>query len=251
MKIFLSILLILILTIGFKQDDLYHKGRPSSKGIEYFIRQNEEKLIGEYECKIDSIYDVYIEVDNLSEMYDYDTLELGRFYDPDYIILTNEERYVDYEFFNLSKYKQRNTAFTDRTVKAVLFHELTHALFNQTILKRKQRNEYVCSEYGSFRIFPQLELQFGSEFIEEGVCEYTVIKAKENVYHKNVFIPKTNEDVVNTDNRYLVMYQYSVDFLRPILDTMNLEQGIELLISNKPPNYQEILKPELYYKRLN
>jgi hypothetical protein len=253
MKLYLIILLFLSFLIPQRKyiPEYTKKGVPTSEGIEFFIKYNEERLIAEYEQKIDSIYDIYVEVENLSELYDYDTLELGRFYDPDYIILTNEERYIGYEFSSLSKTKQRNLLCTDRTVKAVLFHELTHVYFNQVILKRKQKEEYICSEYGSFRMFPQLELRFGTEFIEEGICEYTVIRAGENIYHKDIFIPKTAEDVVNTDNKYFVVYQYSVKFLSHILDTMNLEQGIELLISNKPPNYQEILNPELYYKRLN
>lgn len=233
-----------------QKDPMYNQqGKPSTWGVTTYISNNEESLIAEYEYRIDTIYDVYIFAEKLIETSDDN--ELGQFYLPDNVVITNEERYVAYEFKDLSKFKQRSLNYTDRTVKAVVFHELTHAYFNQILLIRKYNDLSVSPEYGTIRMFPNPTTRFGAEFIEEGVCEYVVYYLDESAPLKNVPIPDNEEDLVDTRNAVNNLYYYSVIFLKDFLDENGLEKGIEILISNKPPTYQEILKPELYFKRLN
>jgi len=76
---------------------MYNKqGKPSSWGIATFIENNQNNIITEYELLVnDTIYDVYIFTDNLSEVND--GLSLGEFYIPDQIIITNQEKYIAYE----------------------------------------------------------------------------------------------------------------------------------------------------------
>jgi hypothetical protein len=253
MNILFQILIIFIL-LFYNQDknSYYNNGRPSSWGIEKFIKENEKNLIKEYEYKIDSfLFDIYIETEDLSKLSDYEIFEMGRFYAPDQIIITNEEKYIEYEFKNLSKFKQKNISYNERTVKAILFHELSHAYFNQILLEMKQNNEKISSEYSYIRIFPQVNKNLGSEFIEDGICEYILYKTKEMSEYKVIFIPKNINELLDLKNTINIKYHYSVNFLKPLLDTMDLKKGIQMLISNNPPKYEEILNPKLFYKRLN
>jgi hypothetical protein len=253
MNNFISIFLLLLFlfpTIIKKKDPMFNRwGKPSTWGINTYIKNNQESLIKEYEYRIDTIYDVYMFSENLSETEKEDNL--GEFYLPDYVVITNEEKFIAYEFKDLSKFKQKTVSYAERTVKAVIFHELTHAYFYQTLRLMEQKNEYVSSEYRNFRFYPNAELQFGVEFIEEGICEYTIYYLNEATSLKNVIKPETEEELINKDNRMNNVYLYSVIFLKDYLDKNGLRKGIEILLENKPPTYKEILKSELFFKRLN
>lgn len=241
-----------ILLISFyvgKEDPLYNKqGRPSTYGIEQYVAKYQENIIKEYEYRIDSVYDVYIFTKNLTK--EGSPEDLGNFYLPDYIIITNEEKYVAYEFKDLSKYKQRAINYTERTIKAVIFHELTHAYVNQTVLIRRNRNEYVSPEYGMIRMFPVPGHQFGSDFIEEGICEYVVYYLNESSPLKNVPVPENATDLIDQKNMINNLYYYSVVYLKEFLDKEGVKKGIEILLSNRPPTYDEILNPKLFFNRL-
>lgn len=213
MNTFLNIFFVFFFFLSPQEDPYYNKsGNPSTYGITRYVEKFSDNIIMEYGFKVDTLYYVEVFTDNLSELSDKN--DLGNFFPIDNIIvITNEEKYVEYEYADLSKFKQKITPYTDRTVKAVIFHELTHAYFYQTIAIMKMNNEYVSSEYGYINVYPQSELRFGSEFIEEGICEYVVYYLKESSPMENIFIPKTKKDLVNSDNEIYVKYHYSAHFL--------------------------------------
>jgi len=252
--LFISILLLFSLQtlasegIQELKDSMYNRqGKPSTYGINYYVNKNSLDIIKEYEYLIDTLYDVYIFTDNLKETSDDD---LGEFYIPDQIVITNQEKYIAYEFRNLSKFKQKITLYNERTVKAVIFHELTHAYVNQLIYVMKQENKIVSSEYGALRMFPNPATRFGAEFIEEGICEYAVYFLHESKPIKNNVIPQTLTDITDGINRVNILYVYSVYVLQNFLDKYGLKKGIEILLGNKPPTPKEMLKPELFFNRL-
>lgn len=250
MNTIINILFILFFLLSPQKDPYYNKsGKPSTYGITQYVEKFQDNIIMEYRFKIDTLYYVDVFTDNLSELSDEN--DLGNYFPTDnLIVLTNEEKYIEYEYGDLSKFRQKLTSYTDRTVKAVLFHELTHAYFYQTIARMKMNDEYVSSEYGYINIYPRSDLRFGSEFIEEGICEYVVYYLKESSPIENVFIPKNKTELVNSDNEIVIKYYYSVYFLKDFLDEHGIENGIKILVSNRAPSYDEMINPELFYNRL-
>lgn len=244
-----NILFFLFLLFPTQKDPRYNKqGKPSTYGINTYVKDNQSNIIKEYEYLIDSLYDVYIYTENISESSDDE--ELGQFYLPDYIVITNEEKYVAYEFKNMSKFKQKSILYNERTVKAVIFHELTHVLFNQTLITMRNNNQYTSPEYGSLRMFPSPSTQFGSTFIEEGICEYIVYYLNEASPIKDVPIPINEDELLSDSNKANNLYCYSVIFLKDFLDKYGVHKGIETLIANRPPTYDEILDPKIFFGRL-
>lgn len=238
-----------LLLLPQKHDPYYNKDRvPSSYGIEKFINENADNLIAEYEYKVDTIYDVYIYAEKNSD--EFDSLQLGLFYLPDYIYISTQEKYLEYEFKNLSKYQQRNIQSYQRTVKGVLFHELSHAYFYQTILLMKDDSLQVSPEFGWIRMFPNPSSRYSSEFIEEGFCEYIVEMTGEQPINEDVFIPQSKDDFLIKEYEIDIKYGYSVYFLRNFLNEHGIKEGLKIILSNRPPSFDEILKPELYFKRL-
>ena len=237
----MKILLIILLLV--QKDPMFNKGRPSTYGINTYIKNNEQSLIREYEYKIqDTLYDVNIFTEDLKGD------DLGEFYIPDYIIITNAEKFIAYEFSDFSKFKQKTTSYRDRTVKSVVFHELTHAYFYQTTINMRNENKTVSPEYSTFRMFSTASMKFSVDFIEEGICEYMIHSLKETVPLENILVPETESDLL--DNKVNTLYCYSVYVLKNFLDSYGIKKGMEILISNKPPSIEEMLKPELYFNRL-
>ncbi len=249
---FYSVLFIFVFLFSYEKDPMFNKyGRPSTYGITTYIDNNHDSIIKDYETRIsDTLYDVFITVDNLSYS-EGNSEELGVFYIPDNIIVTNEEKYVAYKFSDLSRFRQNTSIYSERTLTAVLYHELTHAYFNQILYIMKSQNKSIASEYGIIRMFPNAASRFGSEFIEEGICEYVVYHLKESAPLRNIVEPKTENDLLGENNKINSIYRYSVVYLEDFLDKYGLKQGIEILIGNKPPSYREILEPELFFNRLN
>lgn len=247
-KIF-GILFLLFLSFNPQKDPNYNKNRkPSAYGINTYVKDNQSSIIKEYEYLIDSLYDVYIYTENISETSD--DGELGQFYIPDYIVITNEEKYIAYEFKELSKFKQKTIPYNERTVKAVIFHELTHVYFNQILITMKNNNQYTSPEYGILRMFPNPATQFGSTFIEEGICEYVIYYLNESNPLKDISVPANETDLLATENKINNLYYYSVIFLKDFLNKYGVHKGIEILIGNKPPSYEEILDPKQFFNRL-
>ena len=242
----IQILVILILSFSPQKDPNYNKqGRPSTYGINIYIKNNEESLIREYEYRIDTLYDVNIYTDNLDQTSDGD---LGEFFILDYIIITNREKFIAYEFNQLSKFKQKTVSHTERTVKAVIFHELTHAYFYQTLIIMKNNNQFISPEYSNFRMVPISN--FSTDFIEEGICEYVIYYLNESNPIKDIPIPNNISDLIDENNKAVILYGYSVIFLKDFLDKNGIKKGIEIILRNKPPTYEEILNPDAYYGRI-
>jgi hypothetical protein len=239
----------------------YKNGKPTSRGIDYYVRVNKYKILSEFQKFInDSIFlNVGISTDNLSNYTDYDSLDLGYHFTypdgSDEIIIDNQEKYVAYDINELSKFKKLNLFTHNAFVKTAVIHEFGHTYFLQIILQTEIDSLQVYKEYGyrirsKVKMYPNPEEEYGAEFISEGVSQYIVQKMKQQIQNKQ-FIPKTIEDLMNRSNRYDVKYSYSVQFLKNFLDNIGLKYGIRMLIMNKPPTYQEILNPKLFYNRLN
>jgi hypothetical protein len=235
-------------------DKLQYKfGRPTTKGINDYIKTFEYDLIMEFKEFIKDtillVNDVWIESDNLSEYTEHDSLELGRFYIPNDIIITNEEMFLDYDVDMMSKWKKATYVETNQFVKATVMHELTHFYFYLVILRMKQFKRPVMPEYKTgINLLPNNSL--GLEFIEEGVCEYVTIRMGETVPYKNDYKPTSTKEIVEKRNTHNIKYKHSYFFVKSLLDTAGLQRGIEILISNPPPSTEEILHPEKFYERL-
>jgi len=224
-------------------------GRPTSKGIEMYVKQNESKLITEYQNFVhDSLYDVYISIDVLSQYTDGDDA-LGFCISEkssSEIIITNEEKFIGYEVSMLSKYKRRTIIEANTFVKGVIFHELTHFYFNQVIMEMRLDSMYVCPEYYNFNMIPRNS--FGAKFIEEGICMYVPIKIGECIVG-NDYIPETLDEITDKENKYEIMYQYSAEYVKSFLDKHGIKKGIELIVGIKPPMLDEILYPDKYWNK--
>lgn len=62
-------------------------------------------------------------------------------------------------------------------------------------------------------------------------------------------------DLRDKNKRYLILYNYASQYLKNFMDIQILKSGkikypIFILLLNRPPNYQEILNPNLYFNRL-
>jgi hypothetical protein len=247
-------LLLLSFAPGDPPNELQYKlGKPTTKGISEYIKTFEYDLVIEFKEFIkDTILneaDVWIECDNLSEYTEHDTLELGRFYIPNDIIITNETLFLDYDVDLMSKWKKAMYIETNQFVKATVMHELTHFYFYMVTLHMKHLKQYVSPEYkATINLFPYNNQ--GAEFIEEGICEYVTIKMNETIPCKNDYKPQTTREIIENRNTHKLKYKYSSFFVKDLLDTMGLRKGIEILITNPPPSTEEILHPETFYKRL-
>lgn len=247
----IKILLILVLFFIPQEEPklLYNKdGRPSTKGIKEFIDLNQERIISEYESRVDSLFEVFIYTEDLSY---YSESELGAFYAPGEIVVTDREKFIEYEFNNLSNFKKKTISSRERTVKGVIFHELTHAYFYQTIWYLNRNGHITYPVYSSVTIIPNHEIVFGARFIEEGICEYMVYKLGEASPLTDFYIPRSKEFLLDSNHYTNNVYYYSVYFIRDFVDKYGLKKSIEILVNNVPPTYEEILTPSNYFSRLN
>lgn len=236
-----------------QQEDIKYplkNGRPTTLGINYYVKNNEDKFISEFQELVkDTLYDVYITVDDIRKYTDdpntlgYCAVGMGS----SEIVITNEPRYLHYEYSMLTPYQRKAILESNNFVKGVIFHELTHNYFNQVILEMRIDSMDVSMEYNNFNMIPKNS--FGSNFIEEGIAVYMTVKKGEIIFGKD-FIPESVEQIQNKDYKYYIKYNYSCVFVRPILDKYGIKQGMKLLIGNRPPSYEEMMKPELYYNRL-
>jgi hypothetical protein len=249
------LLFILFLFIFFIQDYPYpyKNGKPTSKGIDSYIKDNERNFIEDYQQFIKDTLDyVEMETEDLTEYTDYDSLELGRFYIPNEIVISNQTKFIGYELSEFGKYKKTHTE-SNKFVRSTVMHELTHLWFNQIIKEMRYKRIHISPEYtASLRIYPNDEV--GSDFIEEGICEYMIQKKGEINWYKITFKPKALEDIINKSNKYDIKYKYASyfikDYLNKAFEEQRVKESIEVLINNKPPSTQEIIKPELYFNRI-
>jgi hypothetical protein len=248
------IIILLLLFGGISQTNsqelLYKHNRPTSKGISSYIKANEINFIEDFQKFVgDTLMDVYIEVDNLSEYTEHDSLELGRFYLPNDIIITNEEMFLDYRLQYLSKFRKGLYLENNQFVYATVMHELMHFYFYQILLESRYAGKSISPEYAAnFRMFPVYE--YGAEFIEEGICEYLVNKMQEIIPFKTTK-QYDREYLVDNKNKYEIKYRYSSQYVQDFLNNRGLKQGIIILIQNKPPSIEEIINPQKFYSRLS
>ena len=265
MKIFSFLLINTLIISTFQQSSQqelqYENNIPSTIGIDNYIKLNENKLLIEYEkyLKDTMFINVEITTEDLSKRNDYDLLEYGRteIYSNHscVVIINNIIKFADYSINTLNiKGKKKYFHDNDKFINTVVFHELTHVYIQQEILLLKSMNK-LNNFYNIIQIYPNTEMKFGEEFIQEGICEYMVNNKKEVVVNNNIFIPATKEDLLLNTNVYLVKYQYASIYLKEFLDLTTkqygkIKYGIDILLENNPPTYEEILNPNLYFNRL-
>ena len=247
-KIFISLIFTLIFSNIYCQELEYKQGRPTSKGINEYIGENEENFINEYQNFIvDTLYDVYFEVDNLSEYYKYDN-ELGTFSYPNLITITNEERYLDYELEFCSKYRKSRYVENNAFVKSVVMHEISHYYFYLVIQRLKYEKLEVDNNYLSgLRMFPNNV--YGSDFIEEGFCEYVAWKMGMMICDNN-YKPSNIQEIMDGQKSYDVKYRYARIYVSKIMEAKGIKEGLKLMLCNRPPTYEEIFNEDQYIKRL-
>lgn len=226
-------------------------GKPTSKGIEQYIEEQADSIIEEYQEFIgDTLYDIWIYADDLTYYEVHDSLELGRYY-PNEIYISIDEKFIAYELADLSKAQVAAISESNKFVKATVIHELTHDyLYQIGIEMRISDSLRVDRSYQTNLWIIHSHETFGSEFIQEGICEYVTEKMGEVIPSKHPYIPKNTEELTSKENRYLVKYKYAAYYLRPFLDATGLKRGIKTLLYNPPPSFEEILNPDLFFSRL-
>ena len=215
------------------------------------MEDNGESLILEYQKFIgDTLYDIWVYAEDLTQYDVHDSLEMGRYY-PNEIFISTAELFLAYELADLSLDQKDKIVESNKFVKSTVMHELTHDYFNQISVEMRIIDSIqVNKAYQTNLWIIRSHENFGSTFIEEGVCEYVVEKMGEIIPPKIPYIPTSMEDLTNRDNSYRVSYKYSSYYLKNFLDSLGFKKGVKVLLYNPPPTLEEILKPELFYGRL-
>ena len=247
----IALVILLFLFPVVRADFPLKDGKPTSKGIELYIEQMADSILMEYMDFIgDTIYNIYIYAEDLTDYGIYDSLELGRYYAHE-IYINTDELFLAYELDDLPKWQQNSMNECNKFVKAALLHELTHEYISQIGTEMRAVDGIrVDPAYQTDIWIIMSHETFGSSFIEEGICEYLIGRMGEIIPPRRPFIPKTIEELTHSDNRYRVGYKYAAYFLRDFLDSVGLKKGIKVLIHNPPPTYEEILDPPKFFNRL-
>jgi hypothetical protein len=237
--------------------------KPKSKDIDDYVKQNESQFIIDYQYFVkDTIYnDIFFATANFRKLfgkdYNQSTLAFNTMYEGSSceITVNNEERYVDYDYTKV-RHKE-NYGETDYFIRATVFHEISHYYFAQVILEMRKIRGAEVSEYYTYslRQFPNVELQYGAKFIEEGICEYLRYKWGLAPEIKMSYMPTSKNEIIKQGEKYPILYGYSSQFVKEFMD-LNIKlygrpkNALMILLHNRPPNYEEILHPEKYYQRL-
>ena len=235
-----------------QQDDYPLKnGRPTSSGIEQYVEENADSLILAYQDYVgDTLYHVWIYAEDLHQYGIEDSLELG-FYINNEIYISTSEYFIAYELSDLSGYRKSRFTDNNKFVKATIMHELTHDYFNQIAWEMISVDSlHVDRSYIPYHWILTTMESFGSGFIEEGICEYMVEKMGEVITPRVTLVPGSIEELTLEENKYRMKYKYSAHFLRQFLDEKGFKQGVKILIHNPPPTFEEILDPDLFFRRL-
>lgn len=247
----------------------YKFNRPTKEGIDKYVNDNKYAFINEFQqfIKDTIVNDVDMTAEDLTEMQDYTGVELGwtEIYNEGFEIIVNDiKEFRDYSIDTKTiKGKSKKSFFieSDQFVKSTIFHELMHVYFRQEMLRLTMMrdtatgNSRLNKYYYNIQLVPNVEMRNGSTFIEEGVCEYLVHAKGEVKDYQNLYTPHTEEDINAKENRFNVYYKYSYEFLKHFVDSCTVADGrmrkvIHILLNNNPPNYKEILNPQLYFNRL-
>lgn len=249
----LNLLVVILWSIAlpFPQDYPLKKGIPTSKGIEQYIEDKSESIKAEYQSFIgDTLHDVWIYAEDLSDYVQNDSLDLGWYY-PNEIFITTSEMFLAYELADLTPRQKINSAGHNKFVKSAIIHELTHKYLHQIRLEMQSIDSLPVHKAYHHRLWIlNAQESFGRSFIEEGLCEYITEMMGEILPPRRVKLPKTIEDLLDSRNNYELKYKYSTLCLKPFLDTMQFKEAAKILLYNPPPIYKEILEPDLYFDRL-
>jgi len=247
----LVFILLLLNPFGESGEYPLKNGKPTSKGIIQYIEDKGDSLIIEYENFIgDTLFNVWIYAEDLSQYERVDSMELGRYY-PNEIFIHTAEKFQAYELGDLPRWKRAFMEESNKFVKATVMHELTHEYIYQISLEMQWLDSIrVHKAYQTYIWIIRTHETFGSVFIEEGICEYVSEKMGEIIPPRRPVIPKSIEELIDGKNRYKFQYKYASFFLRSFLDTTGLKKGVKILLHNPPPTYEEILAPDRFYGRL-
>jgi hypothetical protein len=244
-------ILFLMMQVGTSGDYPLKNGKPTSKGIEQYVEENSDLVIKEYQDFVgDTLYNVWIYSDDLSDQEGREILELGRFF-PHEIYITTEELFEAYELDDLSPDQQRRFRECNKFVKATMIHELSHEYVDQIGVEMQSVFHLpVDKSYETGLLIVKSHRTFGSSFIEEGINEYIAEKMGELIPPSHVEMPTTVEALLEKEREYMIKYKCSSSFLKTFLDTTGIKKGIQILLYNPPPSYEEILEPDRFFGRL-
>jgi hypothetical protein len=254
---FFSLIFILLPLFCFQSNRDYplkKDGTPTKYGINSYIKENQNKIILEFQEFVqDTLYDVYISTDDLKRYMGDDALGICLSTpSSSEIIITNEEKYIGYEV-ELIPYKIRKTIIeSNNLVKGTLIHELGHFYFNQVIREMSYLDTLhtISPGYTSrFLVIPKKS--FGAKFIEEGICEYISLHLGEEIAEDGRFyFMKSTEYIISKENTFRVFYQYAPQYLDSFIDSFGVKKAIQILVINPPPSIEEILYPDNFFSRI-
>ena len=242
--------LILFLLLVLIQQDLEYKwGVPTSKGIDKYIQANEYQFVRDYQEFIDDTlyFEPFISTDDLTDYVGIGDAS-GFFERPDNIVIDNRTRYVDYELRRWSEARRNRYRGNNMFVRGVVMHELTHAYIYQIVMRAEYDKKLAYEWRQGLRMIPVDN--WYADFMEEGLCEAVAVMMDEIIpYPDDLSISKQDLSPRNRKT-YEVKYMYSSKFVQPLIDDYGLKAAIYLVVTNKPPSSEEILRPESYYQRL-
>jgi hypothetical protein len=264
LKIVLIFIIFLYAVPVQQQDNKYPKklirfdGRPTTLAIDLYVNSldNQKNFIREFEQMVkDTIYnDIFFRTETpkkKTEVLAYNNLSLSSSCE---IVVNNREVYRALEYDSTKEYIDN-----DYFLKATIFHEISHYYFCQVILEMQKVRGVEVNEYYAqgITMFPNQEMQYGAKFIEEGFCEYFIQRFRLSQEFQNILVPEYKSDLQDINKNYEYQYMYASKFLKEFMDisieleySHRLKWGLMIILHNRPPNYQEILKPELYFNRL-
>jgi len=245
------LILFLMMQVGTSGDYPLKNGKPTSKGIEQYVEENSDLVIKEYQDFVgDTLYNIWIYTDYLDDQEGREALELGRFF-PHEIYITTEELFEAYELDDLSPDQQKKYQECNKFVKAIMVHELSHEYVDQVGMEMQSVFHIpIDKSYQSGLWIVKSHTTFGSSFIEEGINEYITEKMGELIPPSQVDMPVSVEDLLDKEREYMIKYKCSSAFLKTFLDTTGIKKGIQILLYNPPPSYEEILEPNRFFGRL-
>jgi hypothetical protein len=233
-------------------------GVPTKAGIDRYVNsaENQKNFIKEYKKIInDSIYnDIFFRTETPAKktgVLAYNTLSLNSDCE---IVVYDLEKFRAFEY-DTTKYNNYNDE--DYFLKATIFHEISHYYFYQTILEMQRIRHIHVNEYYTQGIMtiPNRELMYGSKFIEEGFCEYIIQRFNYCPEFINVRIPVYKSELEDKKLEFEFQYVFASKCLWNYFDKSialsgGVKEGLMLILNNRPPNYNEILKPGQYFDRL-
>lgn len=242
---------ILVIQVGISEDYPLINGKPTSNGIKLYVEQNSDSLVREFQEFVeDTLYNVWIYADELKEQEGSECIELGRFY-PHEIYITTAELFEAYELDDLSPEQRGGLRECNKFVKAAIIHELTHEYVDQIGIEMQSvYNIHVDKSYQTGIWIVNSPKIFGSSFIEEGISEYLTGKMGELIPPSHVEVPVTIDELIDRDKEFMFKYKYASAFLKSFLDSTGFKKGVQILLHNPPPSYEEILHPDLFFRRL-